>query len=150
MADKEMKKYVVLLDLDDTLIEYDAPKLKPEAMAAVQALHEAGHTLVLFSHNSSAWRLASRVGLGPYFAHNCSGARDHWKQWNLTRAQELTGTDKSDMILFDDDPEICAVFRKTEVRVCEVGRAGLTLMHVIRRGLLPWHPVFGYGLGHLC
>jgi len=141
---------IVLLDLDDTLTDYDRARLKPGAMEAVVAMHEAGHTLVLFSHNSRAWHLAQCVGLGPYIAHNCSGVHDHTKRWNLERACEITGAAPADMILFDDSSEICGAMRARGVRTCQVNAAGLHIMHVIRRWLLPWHEVFGYGLGHLC
>jgi predicted HAD superfamily phosphohydrolase YqeG len=141
---------IVLLDLDDTLVEHDTAILKPEAMASVQAMHEQGHVLVLFSHNSRAWQLATRAGLAPYLAHNVSGARDHTKQWNLDQAVERTQRPKSDMILFDDDEDIIEKFRERGVRTCQVRRVGLHLMHVIRRGLLTCHEVFGYSLGHLC
>lgn len=141
---------IVLLDWDDTLVEDNSSQLKPEALASVRALHAAGHTLVLFSHNPAAWRLAGQLELHKYLTHNASGRHDELKRWNLELALAQTAKPVSDLILFDDNRCICAAFRALGVRTCHVRRAGLHLLHAIRRGLLPWHEVFGYSLGHLC
>jgi hypothetical protein len=140
---------LVLLDLDDTLIEYDTPKLKADALAAVQAMHEAGHTLVLFSHNSRAVALAESVGLMQYITLTACGAYDHSKKYNLDLIRTQTGASDDQFSLFDDDSTVVQSFRTWNIRVYHIGGRGLHLGCVIAMELLPWHEVFGYGLGHL-
>ena len=141
---------IVLLDLDDTLIDYDTTRIKSGAMLAIRELYDSGHILVLFSHNSRAWELALCSGLGPYLKYNCSGAYDYTKLWNLERACELTGADKKDMILFDDDFQICNAIKSYGVRTCQVGcKIGLNILNIIYEDLLPWHEIFGYSLSHI-
>jgi hypothetical protein len=141
---------IVLLDLDDTLVDYDTTRLKPGALTAVQAMHEAGHTLVLFSHNSRAVSLAERAGLMQYITFKACGAYDHCKKHNLNMIREKTGASDDQFVLFDDDSTVVQAFHSWNIRVFHIGASGLHMGCVIAMDLLPRHEVFGYGLGHLC
>ena len=141
---------LILLDLDDTLIEPDGiPRLKPEAGHVLRALSEMGHTMVLFSHNSEGARLAKACGIYDYFAYVSA---DCWEQFsketNLQHVRRrFPDVGVGDMVLFDDTRCMVEWFREkggSGVTVDHV--TGVRVEHLLRMGLLSWHPVFGYAL----
>jgi len=135
---------IVLIDLDHTLKR--SKRLYPDAVLVLQSLREAGHTLVLFSHNKRAERKAKRYGIHHWFDHIVAGCKDMCKEWNWQEVQELYQlVPASNTILFDDSPIHVAAHRARGGNAIRV-KKGLQFHHITH--LLPWDEVFGYSLSH--
>jgi len=126
------RQLTVLLDWDDTLALCDTSILLPGAYIAIEALFAAGHVLVLFSRSRDARRHSQRAGLGGFFSQyvHCT---------HYTKVEDIhhVASEPSDMLLFDDTPEIVKAFHNQGLHARLVRKCGLTFDHLVRARLLP-------------
>jgi beta-phosphoglucomutase-like phosphatase (HAD superfamily) len=123
----------ILLDWDDTLAFNNTAVLLPGAYAAVEALHAAGHRLVLFSHNREAARFAQRSGINRFLSQvvHCT----HSEKLDFRRLDPPPVLE--DLLLFEDTPAIVHAFHAQGLHARRVRKRGLTFDHLVRARLLP-------------